>query len=221
MKKDNNQIIVIGLGRFGMAVAKALAKYDCDVLAVDKSSSLVDEVAPYVTHAATVNAIEKESLIELGINNFDTAIISIGDDLESSIMIALVLKELEVPYIIAKSRDEMHTRLLTMIGVNKVIQPERDMATRVVEGLMHKNLVERMEFSKDYSIVELKPHEAWKGKKLSELALRAKYSINIICVKKDSTGETLFPKADYVIGDNDNLMVIAPNKELDKMSHWE
>ena len=221
MKKDNNQIIVIGLGRFGMAVAKALAKYDCDVLAVDKSSSLVDEVAPYVTHAATVNAIEKESLIELGINNFDTAIISIGDDLESSIMIALVLKELEVPYIIAKSRDEMHTRLLTMIGVDKVIQPERDMATRVVEGLMHKNLVERMEFSKDYSIVELKPHEAWKGKKLSELALRAKYSINIICVKKDSTGETLFPKADYVIGDNDNLMVIAPNKELDKMSHWE
>lgn len=221
MKKDSNQIIVIGLGRFGMAVAKALAKYDCDVLAIDKSSSLVDEVAPYVTHAATVNAIEKESLIELGINNFDTAIIGIGDDLESSIMIALVLKELEVPYIIAKSRDEMHTRLLTMIGVDKVIQPERDMATRVVEGLMHKNLVERMEFSKDYSIVELKPHEAWKGKKLSELALRAKYSINIICVKKDSTGETLFPKADYVIGDNDNLMVIAPNKELDKMSHWE
>ena len=221
MKKDKNEIIIIGLGKFGMAAAKALAKYDCDVLAIDKSTALVDEVAPYVTHAAVVNAMDKEALLDLGIKNFDTAIIGIGDDLESSIMIALTLKELDVPYTIAKARDDMHTRLLTMIGIDKVVQPERDIAIRVIEGLMHKNLVERMEFSKDYSIVELKAHKNWIDKKLSELALRAKYGINIICVKKELTGATIFPHADYKIEATDNLMVIAPNKELDKMSHWE
>ena len=187
MKKNNSEIIIIGLGRFGMATAKALAKYDCDVLAIDQRSNLVDEVAPFVTHAAVVNATDKDALLNLGINSFDVAIIGIGDDLESSIMIALLLKELKVPFIIAKSRDEMHTRLLTMIGVDRVIQPERDMAIRVVEGLMNKNLVERMEFSKDYSIVELKAHHSWVNKRLNELALRAKYGINVICIKKDQT----------------------------------
>ena len=199
MKKENEEIIIIGLGRFGMSLAKALSKYDCEIMAIDKSSDLVDEVSPYVTHSAVVNAIDKDALIELGIKNFDTAVIGIGDDLESSIMIALILKELEIPNIIAKSRDNMHTRLLNMIGVNKVIQPERDMATRLAESLMNKHLVERLDFSKDYSIVEIKARKSWVGKELSELALRAKYSINIICVKKESTGETIFPRADYKI----------------------
>ncbi|MBQ9267580.1 MAG: TrkA family potassium uptake protein [Clostridia bacterium] len=221
MKKEKNEIIIIGLGKFGMAAAKALSKYDCDVMAIDKSTNLVDEVSPFVTHAAIVNAIDKEALTELGIGNFDTAIIGIGDDLESSIMIALTLKELNVPNIIAKARDDMHTRLLTMIGVDKVIQPERDMAVRMVDSLMHKHLVEKMEFSKDYSIVEMKAHKNWVGKRLNELALRAKYQMNVICVKKELTDTTVFPNADYVIEETDNLMVIAPNKELDRMSRWE
>ncbi len=221
MKKENEEIIIIGLGRFGMALAKALSKYDCEVMAVDQSSKLVDEVSPYVTHAAVANAMDKEALLELGIKNFDTAVIGIGDDLESSIMIALILKELEIPYIIAKSRDNMHTKLLTMIGVDKVIQPEKDMAVRLAESLMHKHLVEKLEFSKDYSIVEIKAHKNWIGKKLSELALRAKYGMNVICVKKDPADKTVFPHADYVIEETDNLMVIAPNRELDKMARWE
>ena len=221
MKKGNEEIIIIGLGRFGMSLAKALSKYDCEVMAIDKSSALVDEVAPYVTHSAVVNAIDKDALIELGIKNFDTAVVGIGDDLESSIMISLILKELEIPNIIAKSRDHMHTRLLTMIGVNKVIQPEKDVATRLAENLMNKHLVERLEFSKDYSIVEIKAHKSWIGKELSELALRAKYGINVICIKKETSGETIFPRADYKMEEIDNLMIIAPNKELDRMAYWE
>ncbi len=215
-----NEIIIVGLGKFGMAAAKTLSKYDCDVMAIDKSSDLVDEIAPYVTHSAVANAMDKDALIDLGIKNFDTAIIGIGDDLESSIMIALILKELEVPYTIAKARDDMHTRLLTMIGIDKVIQPERDSAVRVVEGLMHKNFVEKMEFSKDYSIVEINAHKNWVDKKLSELALRTKYGMNFICIKKQD-GSTVFPNAEYRILESDNLMVVAPNKELDKMVHWE
>ena len=215
------QIIVIGLGKFGMAAAKALSRYDCEVMAIDESSNLVDEVAPYVTHSAKVNAMDKEALLDLGINNFDTAIVGIGDDLESSIMIALTLKELNVPYIVAKARDDKHARLLERIGVDKVVQVERDMAVKMVSSLMHKHLVEKLEFSKDYSIVEMEAHNNWIGKKLSELALRAKYGINVICVKKQDTGDTVFPTADYEIEKEDNLMIIAPNKELDKMGYWK
>lgn len=215
------QIIVIGLGKFGMAAAKALSKYDCEVMAIDESSNLVDEVAPYVTHSAKVNAMDKEALLDLGINNFDTAIVGIGDDLESSIMIALTLKELNVPYIVAKARDDKHARLLEMIGVDKVVQVERDMAVKMVSSLMHKHLVEKLEFSKDYSIVEMEAHNNWIGKKLSELALRAKYGINVICIKKQDSGDTVFPTADYEIEKEDNLMIIAPNKELDKMGYWK
>lgn len=220
MKTQTKQIIIIGLGKFGMSAAKALAKYDCEVMAIDESSNLVDEVASYVTHAAKVNAMDKEALLDLGIKNFDTAIIGIGDDLEASIMIALTLKELEVPYIIAKSRDDMHTRLLTMIGVDRVVQPEQEMAVRMVNTLMHKHLVEKLEFSKDYSIVEMKAHSNWVGKKLSELALRAKHHINVICIKKEPEDTTVFPTADYEIEATDNIMMIAPNKELDKMGYW-
>ncbi len=219
MKTQAKQIIIIGLGKFGMSAAKALTKYDCEVMAIDESSNLVDEVASYVTHAAKVNAMDKEALLDLGIKNFDTAIIGIGDDLEASIMIALTLKELEVPYIIAKSRDDMHTRLLTMIGVDRVVQPEQEMAVRMVNSLMHKHLIEKLEFSKDYSIVEMKAHSSWVGKKLSELALRAKHHINVICIKKEPEDVTVFPTADYEIEANDNIMMIAPNKELDKMGY--
>lgn len=214
------QIIIIGLGKFGMAAAKALSKYDCEVMAVDESSELVDDAANYVTHAAKVNAMDKEALMDLEIKNFDTAIVGIGDNIESSIMIALTLKELEIPYIIAKARDDMHAKLLEMIGVDKIIQVERDMAIKVVNSLMNKHMIEKFEFSKDYSIVEMRAYENWIGKKLNELALRTKYNINVICIKKEND-TTVFPTPDYIIEKPDNLMVIAPNKELDKMGYWK
>lgn len=220
MKKNQEQIIIIGLGKFGMSMAQEFSKYDCDVMAIDKSEKLVMAVAPYVTTSARVDAIDKDALESLGIRNFDVAIIGMGDDLESSIMVALTLKEFGVPYIIAKSRDNVHTRLLNMIGVDKVVQPEQDSAIRVAKGIMHKHLVKQLEFSKDYSIVEVQASEKWVGKKLNELALRQKHEMNVICIKKNDEEKTIFPSAEYVIEKNDNLMVIAPNKEIEKMSSW-
>ena len=199
MKKNQEQIIIIGLGKFGMSMAQELSKYDCDVMAIDKSEKLVMSVAPYVTTSARVDAIDKDALESLGIKNFDVAIIGMGDNLESSIMIALTLKEFGVPYIIAKSRDDMHTRLLNMIGVNKVVQPEQDSAIRVARGIMHKHLVKHLEFSKDYSIVEIQASERWIGKRLSELALRQKHEMNIICVKKMMKKKLFFHRQNILL----------------------
>lgn len=214
MKKEKKQILIIGLGKFGMSVAKELSKYDCEVLAVDESSDLVDEVAEYVTHAARIDAGDINALKKLGIHTFDVAIIGIGDNLESSIMIALSLKELEVPYIIAKSRDEKHTRLLNMIGVDKVVEPEKDAGVRIAKSIMHKSIIERVEFGKEYSVIEIETPDEWVGMSLNRLNVRPKYNINIVCVEK-SDGKVIIPMANYVIEEKDNLMIISPNKELE------
>lgn len=214
MKREKEQILIIGLGKFGMSIAKELSKYDAEVMAVDESSELVDEVSKYVTHAAKVDAGDVEALKKLGIHTFDIAIIGIGDNLESSIMIALTLKELNIPYIIAKSRDEKHTRLLNMIGVDKVVQPEKDAGARIAKSLMHKSIIDRVEFGKEYSVIEIETPEEWIGTALNRLNIRAKYGINIVCVEKKD-GKVVIPAADYVIEEKDNLMLIAPNKELE------
>ena len=214
MKKDKEQILIIGLGKFGMSVAKTLSGYDCEVMAIDDSQELVDKVSEYVTHAARVDASDVEALKALGVKNFDIAIIGIGDDLESSIMIALILKELNMPYIVAKSRDDIHAKLLTMIGVDKVVQPERDIGVRIAKTLMHKNVIERMEVGKDYSIVEIETPKEWIGSRLNQLTVRPKHNINILCIEKEDK-KILIPTAEYVIEQGDNLMIIAPNKELE------
>ncbi len=214
MKKDKEQILIIGLGKFGMNVAKELSKYDVEVMAIDESSELVDEASKYVTHAARVDAEDIEALRKLGIREFDVAIIGIGDNIESSLMIALTLKELNIPYIIAKSRDKKHTSLLNMIGVDKVIQPEKDAGVRIAKSLMHKSIIERVEFGKEHSVVEIETPKEWIGAALNRLNVRAKYGINIVCVKKQD-GKVLIPAADYVIEEKDNLMLITPNKEIE------
>lgn len=212
MKSDLKQIVIIGLGKFGMSVAKLLSKYDYDVLAIDDSESLIEEVVPFVTRAIKLNALDSEALKSVGIKNFDIAIIGIGDNIESSLMIALTLKELAIPNIIAKSRDEKHTKLLEMIGVNKIVQPEIDSAIRLVNTLTTTYIKDKMELSKDYSMIEIETPKIWVGKSFSELALRQKHSINVVCVKRNS--EVIFPTANYKLDENDLLLVMASNKEL-------
>lgn len=212
MKNDLKQIAIIGLGKFGMSVAKFLSKYDYDELAIDDSESLIEEVVPYVTRAIRLNAIDSEALKAVGIKNFDIAVIGIGDNIEASLMIALTLKELGIPNIIAKARDEKHAKLLEMIGVNKIVQPEIDSAMRLVNSLTTTYIKDKMELSKEYSMIEIETPKIWIGKTFSELALRQKHSINVVCVKRN--GDVIFPTANYKLEENDLLLVMASNKEL-------
>ena len=212
MKNDLKQITIIGLGKFGMSVAKLLSKYDYDVLAIDESDSLIEEVVPYVTRAIKLNALDSEALKSVGIKNFDIAIIGIGDNIESSLMIALTLKELEIPNIIAKARDEKHAKLLEMIGANKIVQPEIDSAVRLVNTLTTTYIKDEMELSKEYSLIEIETPKIWVGKSFSELALRQKHSINVVCVKRNNN--VIFPTANYKLEENDLLLVMASNKDL-------
>ena len=214
--KDLKQIAVIGLGRFGMQVVKDLKDYDCDVLAIDESESLVDEAAQYATKAIQVNAMEKDVLLATGIQNFDTAIIGIGENLESSLTIALVLKDIGIPRIIAKAKDDKHTKLLEMIGVTKIIQPEIDSANKLVNSLTTTYIKDKLELSKDFSMVEIEAPKEWISKSFGDLALRQKYSFNVVCVKRN--GEVVFPTASTEVEENDSLMIMSSNKNLDSLA---
>ncbi len=215
MKKQLEQIAVIGLGKFGMTVVKALSNYDCDVLAIDSDEALVEEALPFVTKAVQINALEADALEACGINNFDTAIIGIGDNIESSLMVALTLKDLGVSNIVAKARDEKHAKLLEMIGVNKIVQPEIDSALKLVNSLTSKYIIEKTGLSKEFSMVEIEAPKSWISKNFGELALRQQYSFNIICVKRKE--EVIFPTATTVVQEGDTLMLVAPDKNLESL----
>ena len=215
MKKEIEQIAIIGLGKFGMTVAKQLSKYNCEVLAIDSDESLIEEVVPFVTKAVQINALEADALEACGIVGFDIAIIGIGDNIESSLMIALSLKELKIPKIIAKARDEKHAKLLEMIGVDRIVQPEIDSALKLVNGITSSYIIEKMELGRGFSMLEIQAPKDWISKNFGDLALRQKFSFNVVCVKRG--GEVVFPTASTEVQEGDTLMIMAQNESLEAL----
>lgn len=212
----SKQFIVIGLGKFGQSVAKTLYQLGYDVLAVDDDEAIVQEISDQVTHAVQMDATDEYSLRTLGIRNFDVAVVSIGTNVQSSIMVTLNLKEAGVKKVIAKGNNEMHAKLLKKIGADRVILPEADMGVRVAHNLVSSNILDFIELSPDYSIVEISAPSQWQGKNIKELDARAKYGINIMAIKTDSN-INISPMATDIIGREDILVVIGSIEDLAKI----
>lgn len=206
--------LVIGLGRFGAALATQLCALGAEVLAMDVRSELVQQVANDVTHAVVGDARDKEVLRALGARNFDCAIIAIGEDLAASVLITMNLKELEVPYIVCKAHDETHRRVLEKLGANRVVIPEKEHAQRLGRSLFRHNVLDYIELSEDYGILEVPAPGSWLGKTLRELNIRAKLGVNIIAVENDGK-TTVSPPADYAIGRGDVLVVLGETYALE------
>ncbi|MGG7164284.1 potassium channel family protein [Clostridium ihumii] len=213
---SKKQFIVIGLGRFGTSVAQTLYSLGNDVLAVDKDEDVIQNIADKVTHAVQVDANDEYSLRALGISNFDVAIISIGSDVQASILSTLLVKELGVKHIITKANDALHAKVLYKIGANRVIFPERDMGVRVAHNLCSSNILDYIELSPDFSIAEIASLEAWYGKSLKELNLRAEYGINVMAIKSNNE-INVAPSADEVISNGDVIVAIGDTKELNNL----
>ena len=206
--------IVIGLGRFGQTLARQLCALGAEVLALDKRSDLVQQVADDVTHAVVGDAQDKEVLRALGARNFDCAIIAIGSNLASSVLTALNLKELEVPYVICKAHDETHRKVLEKLGVDRVVIPEQENAQRLARSLNSHNVLEYIELSPDYGILEIPAPSSWIGKTLKELNVRAKLGLNIIAVESGKK-TNVSPAADYCIQAGDIMVVLGDNYALE------
>ena len=206
--------MIIGLGRFGSAVARQLCRLGAEVLAIDVRSDLVQQIAPDVTHAVVGDAQDKEVLRALGASQFDCAIIAIGDDLAASVLTTMNLKELSVPYVVCKAHDETHRRVLEKLGVDRIIIPEQEHGERLARSLHSHNVLDYIELSEAYGILEVPAPKSWVGKTLKELNIRAKLGVNIIAV--ESCGKTnVSPSADYCIQAEDVMVVLGENYALE------
>lgn len=212
----NKQFAVIGLGRFGSSVAKTLHKMGYEVLAVDRSEERIEEMSPYVTHAVVADATDEDALKELGIRNFDVVVVSIGQDIQASILATVILKELGVKYLVVKALSELHGKVLEKVGADRIIYPERDMGIRVANNLVSANMLDYIELAPNYSIIEVMAPPEFYGKTLRELALRARYGINIMAIKRNEEIK-VGPGADDVIQPGDILIAMGEDRQLDKL----
>lgn len=206
--------IVIGLGRFGSQAAKRLYELGCEVLAIDHNSELVQPIANQVTQAVVADARDKEVLRALGAKDFQCAIVAIGDNLADSVLATMNLKELGVPYIVCKASDETHRQVLLKLGADRVVIPEQEHADRLAKNLSSPNVLDYIELSEEYGIIEIPAPKAWVGKSLKELNVRAKLGVNIIAVEKGRK-INVSPAADYRIEADDVMVVLGDTAALD------
>lgn len=208
--------VVIGAGRFGGAVARELSGLGYEVMVIDKDEVKTQIMAKYVTHAVTADATDDAVLHNLGVRNFDAAVISIGEDLGASVLTTMLLSNLGTKYIIAKAINRNQARILEKVGANRIVFPEKDMGIRVAQSLVRTNLLDYIELSPDYSIMEIEVPKKWVGKSIRELNIRAKLGVNIVAVKR-GLNIRVSPEPDYVFEDTDYPIVIGCNDDMNKL----
>lgn len=209
----SKQFAVIGLGRFGSSVARTLFEMDYEVMGIDENEERVNENIQYVTHAVVADTTDEHALREIGIRNFDVVVVSIGADIQASILTTLILKELGVKKIVAKAQNERHGQVLYKVGADRVVFPERDMGVRVAHNLISANVLDFIELAEDYSVAEVVVAPAMVGKTLRQLDIRAKFGVNVIAIKSGDKFN-IAPSPDNLIQENDVLVVIGNNKDL-------
>lgn len=206
---------VIGLGRFGGSICRTLTDEGMEVLAIDINEERVNEYAMIASHAVVGDTTDEAVLKSLGIRNFDHVIVAIGDDIQSSILTTLILKELGVGRITAKAQNDYHEKVLRKIGADSVVHPERDMGRRIANNMASSNVVDYLELSDEHSIVEIVVNGRLSGHTIMDLDIRKKYGLNIVAIKR---GEEIIvsPQAKETFHANDVLIVIGTDQDIDR-----
>lgn len=213
---QKKEFVVFGMGRFGKSVATTLAESGCEVLIVDSDEATIQEMADLVTYAVKADVTDTEVLETLGISNFDAAIIGIGENLQASVMVTILAKEMGIPYVLAKAKNDLHAKILKKVGADSVVFPEKETGIRIAHNLLMGNFFDAIELSSRYSIVEIDLPREWKGQNLMELNLRAKYGINVIGTRSDDTID-INPSPDRKMKEGDRLVIIGENGVLNKL----
>ncbi|MDO5294649.1 MAG: TrkA family potassium uptake protein [bacterium] len=214
---QKKEFVVFGLGRFGGSVAKALAESGSEVLVVDKDEEKIQELADIVTYAVQADVCDSETIASLGIGNYDAAIVAIGQSLEASVMITILAKELGVPFVLAKARNEIHAKVLKKVGADRIVFPEKETGIRIANNLVQGNLFNATELSETTSIMEVDVPASWGGHSLRELNLRQSYKVNVIGLKHNGKVD-INMDPDELLTENDTLVVIGNNEVLNKLA---
>ena len=210
--------VVIGLGRFGSAVATELCELGHEVLAIDSIEENVLAVADHVTHAVTGDARDPAVLRALGVRNYDCAIVAVGVDVGNSALITLNLKDMGLKKVICKAQSHVHRKVLEKIGADKVVFPEHEMGVKLAQSLSNSNVINFIELSDDFGIVELSAPKSWQNKPIRGRGVRAKFRVNIIAIRKAAGGELLVaPGGDYVLEPRDTVVTLGRNDDINRL----
>ncbi|MFQ3545915.1 TrkA family potassium uptake protein [Halobacillus rhizosphaerae] len=212
MKKE---FAVIGLGRFGGSICRELAREGMEVLALDLDEDKVNEYKEIAAHAVIADSTDENVLRELGLRNIDHVIVAIGDNIQSSILTTLMLKELGIKTITVKAQNDYHEKVLTKIGADHVVHPERDMGKRIAHNIISNNILDYIELSDDHSVVEVKAGSKMSGQTLVDLDIRAHYGCNVVAIKRDKD-VIVSPMATEEIRESDVLIVIGADKDISR-----
>lgn len=208
---------IVGLGRFGGSICRTLVESGQEVLAIDNNEDRVNEYMNIATHAVVANAQDEVTLRSLGIRNFDYVIVAIGEDIQASILVTLMVKEMGVPTVLAKAQNEYHARVLEKIGADRVVHPERDMGNRIAHNLVSRNILDYLELSDEYSLAEIVvTNRKFYGKTIQELDFRQRFDLNIVAIRRVGKKEPIVtPTADEVVLQDDHLVVIGKDVSID------
>ncbi|MBB5172259.1 potassium channel family protein [Texcoconibacillus texcoconensis] len=207
------QFAVIGLGRFGSSVCHELNEMNHEVLAIDNDEQKVDKLSKHATQAIVADGTDEKMLKNIGIRNFDHVIIAIGEDIQASILCTLILKEMNIKQVWVKAQNDYHHKVLDKIGADKIFHPEHDMGQRIAEFLTSEKVIDYIDLSEDFSIIEIIATKKVIGKTLAEMDVRAKYGCTILAIKH-SKGVNVTPNADETIKEGDLLVVIGHKNDL-------
>ena len=209
------EFVVIGLGRLGGSIVRELILQGANVMAIDSSQERVDDFAQIATQAIVADTTDESVIKSLGLWNFEHVIVAIGEDIQSSILTTLILKELGVPQITAKANNDYHEKVLRKIGADFVVHPERDMGIRIANNMLSNNVLDYLELSDEHSIMEIRVSDRIAGRSLVDLDIRAKYDINIVGIKR---GEQILisPSPTDPILSGDILLVIGADVDINR-----
>jgi len=220
------QFAVIGLGRFGYKISEVLASKGAQVIAIDKNSELVEKIKDIVTEAAQLDSTDEDALRQSGVENVDVAIVSIGEDVESSILTTTILSNLGIKEIVARAGTRLHAQILKEVGATRVVYPEEDMGLRVANSIFAPGVLDYIDLGADYNLAEIEVKGGFIGKSFSELAIKSRYGVNVIMVMKrvqetvGKNGKVVekeikeLPSPDYILEAKDILVVVGDSKDI-------
>jgi len=210
--------VVIGIGNFGYYTAQHLYELGSEVMVIDSNKERIQSIKDQVSMAVVADATDREVLERLGVPDVDVAVVSVGDRLDTSILITLYLKEMGVKEVVVKAVTVDHGKILEKIGASSVIFPERDSGVRLANSLSSSNVIEHLPLSEGYSILEIAASAKLVGKTLKELRLRNRFGIQVIAIKELVPDRMhMPPDPDFVIKDSDILIVVGQDESLESL----
>ncbi len=212
----SKSFMIIGLGRFGTSTARMLTMLGHEVMAVDKRGDSVNAIKDFVLRAVQADTTDERVVQQLGVSNFDSVLICIGDDIRSSVLTTVLCRENGAKHIIAKAQDDLHQKLLVKTGADRVLQPEHDSGIRLARSLSVEGVIDTLDLSEEYSINEIVVPRTWIGKTLAGMNLRVRDNISVIAMRRGGQASVnIDPNLPFAEGDT--VYIVGSNRSMEKL----